>query len=114
MVIPGFVGVQGLPISPAPDFLLPQHRQPQHLAGLPQEVQGIVVPYVADIHPVDLGQGDLRIYSERAVRPAGHKPAQKAQPTGSLGPFLKDHSALSPSSLSKYPHLLTGLVTRFP
>lgn len=53
-VIPGPVGIQGLSVGPAPELPLPEHGQPQHLAWLPQEAQGVVVPDVADVHPVDL------------------------------------------------------------
>lgn len=53
-VIPRSIGIQHLSIAPASELLLTQHSEPQHLTGLSQEVQGVVVGDIADVHSVDL------------------------------------------------------------
>lgn len=74
-VIPGPVGVQGRRVIPAPELLLPQHCQAQHMARLPQEAQGVAVTHVADVHPIDLPEGALRIWSDRAISTTPCNPA---------------------------------------
>lgn len=54
-VVPRSIGLQCLSIASATELLLAQHRESQHLAGLPQEPQGVVMRDIADVHSIDLG-----------------------------------------------------------
>lgn len=53
-VVPAAVSVEAEPAASAPVPLLPQHREPQHVAGLLQDGQGVVVRHVFDVHAVHL------------------------------------------------------------
>lgn len=53
-VVPVAVGLKGKPAVSAPVPLLPEHREPQHVAGLLQDRQGVVVRHVFDVHAVHL------------------------------------------------------------
>lgn len=98
-VIAGPTAVQRLPVAPAPELLLPQHSEPQHPAGLPQQAQRVVVTDVADVHPVDLGEG-----TQLSVPPATPLPKRR-RATEPPGPGL-GAALLCPNS-PIFPHFST-------
>lgn len=53
-VIPVAVSIKGKSAVPAPVPLLSEHRQSEHVAGLLQDWQGIVVRHIFDVHAIYL------------------------------------------------------------
>lgn len=66
-VIPVAGNIKGKSAISAPVPLLPEHSQPQDLAGLPQDCQGIAVWHISDVYAIYLEDRDINQEGKRTI-----------------------------------------------